>query len=132
MAERHGKLDKFFELLENIKGQQVACIYSEIQGEGYKGVRGKLTAVHPYDSITLDMGDTYDFLGERMAIVLLTATINGQQQELYRNAEVPERYPGYFNDPFGLITDQKEHLGYSVKEESVIKQANTINSVRAK
>lgn len=121
MTERHGKFDELFQILDAIKGQEVICIYSELASDEYKGFRGKLKQVDPYDSVTFELGDSYNFIGERNAIVLLSVEMNGKQHNLYTNPDIPKKYTGYFNDPFGLMSAQKEQLGYSVKEEQMTK-----------
>lgn len=119
MTERHGNYDEMFQILDALNGQEVVCIYAELASDEYKGFRGKIKQVDPYDSITFELGDSYKFVGERNAIVLLSVEINGKQHNIYTNKEIPKKYPGYFNDPFGLMSAQKKHLGYSVKEEEM-------------
>lgn len=130
MTERHGNYDDLFQVLESYIGKEITCIYAEILSDEYKGVKSKLKLVHPYESITMELGDTYDFIGERNAIVVLAAEENGKIQYLYKNTNIEKKYPGYFKDPFGLISAQKEHLGYSVKEEKVNAMPTVKNSVK--
>lgn len=117
--ERHGNYDDLFQLLETYTGQEVCCIYAEILSDEYKGFKSKLKEVHPYDSITLEPGESIDFLGERRAIVVLAVEEDGKVNYLYKNHNIPKKYLGYSNDMFGLISAQKDTLGYSIKEEQV-------------
>lgn len=132
MTERHGKYDDLFQLLDAYIGQEMCCIYAEILSEEYQGVKAKLKQVHPYDSITLENGITYDFIGDKKAIVALGTMDGDKVQLLYKNSEISKKYPGYLNDPFGLITAQKETLGYSIKEEQVYNLPTVKNSTAAK
>lgn len=132
MIERHGNFDHLFTMLEELKDQQIMCIYSEIGSKEYQGVRSTLKNVIPYDSIMLELRDTISFVGERNAIVLLATEIDGQMHTLYKNADIPKIYPGYSTDPFGLISIQKEHLGYSVREEQLLNTMNGIEERKAK
>lgn len=130
--EQLGNFDHLFEMLEELKGQQIMCIYSEIGSEEYQGVRSTLKDVSPYDFIMLELRDKISFIGERNAIVLLATEIDGKMHTLYKNADIPKKYPGYSTDPFGLITLQKEHLGYSIREHQLLSTINGQEERRAK
>lgn len=117
---RHGKYDRMFQILETLIGKEITCIYGDLGQENYQGVRGILSEVEPYKSITIN-GSTFDFIGERTAIVHVSTMVEGKRVLLYLNTNVKKPYRGYFYDPMGLVQAQTSQLGYSVKAEEMDK-----------
>lgn len=114
--ETKGKFDKTFEMLEQLVDQKIFCIYTEIGINQFKGLKGTLNEITPYDSVVIE-GRVLRFIGNLDAIVMLGFEMDGKPKALYYNKNIKKMYHGYSNDPLGLISAQKEQLGYSVKEQ---------------
>ncbi|MCI8461041.1 MAG: hypothetical protein HFE81_06545 [Bacilli bacterium] len=121
--EIKGKYDKAFEMLEQLINQEVYCIYTESRIGQYKGYRGTLNSVTPYDSIVLE-GRVHRFVGDFDAIAQIGIEIDGKPHAIFHNSGIKKDYPIYSTDPLGLISAQKEMLGYSVKEQDYFKKTD--------
>lgn len=120
--ERHGFFDEEMQMLENFVGKEVSVIYFSRGGKQLEGMKGILTNVNSYDSVTVN-NNIYYFLGSENTILCIGY---GENQQLYFNKSIPQQvflqsYPSYFKEDMLLISEQQQYLGYSVKGEEMLK-----------
>lgn len=120
--ERHGFFDEEMQMLENFVGKEVSVIYFSRGGKQLEGMKGILTSVNSYDSVTVN-NNIYYFLGSENTILCIGY---GENQQLYFNKSIPQQvflqsYPSYFKEDMLLMSEQQQYLGYSVKGEEMLK-----------
>ena len=120
---RTGKYDQLFQILKKLEGHTFTCIYAETGFSKNKWIMGTLTEIVPYSHAVIGTVTLY-FIGETNAIKRLATTIKEKPISVYYNDKIPEIYPGYKVDPMGLIREQEDILGYSVKKEKMILEEN--------
>lgn len=136
--DRHGFFDQEMEYLKQFIGKEVNIVYitptdkknrSENKPNGEKGI---LQEIIPYESVTIN-NKVLTFLGPNSTILGISygnpLKINESElyYELYLNKRIPQEsflksYPFYEKDFFRLISEQREYLGYSVREEEISSQ----------
>ncbi len=120
--ERHGFFDAEMQMLENFVGKEVSVIYISRGEKKLEGIKGILTNVSSYDSVTVN-NNVYYFLGSANTILCIGY---GENQQLYFNKGIPQQsflqsYPSYFKEDMLLMSEQQQYLGYSVKGEEMLK-----------
>lgn len=120
--ERHGFFDEEMQMLENFVGKEVSVIYISRGGKQLEEIKGILTNVSSYDSVTVS-NNVYYFLGSVNTILCIGY---GENQQLYFNKSIPQEsflqaYPSYFKEDMLLMSEQQQYLGYSVKGEEMLK-----------
>lgn len=122
MEERNGLFNKEMDTLVSKVGEKVKVLYISRGASELEGMKGVLTNVNAYDTISLG-SDIFSFVGP-LSIILAIADENNNM--LYKNNNIPIQdlfinYPDYNKEIMKTIQDQQDYLGYSVKAEEMIK-----------
>lgn len=122
MEERNGLFNKEMDTLVSKVGEKVKVLYISRGARELEGMKGVLTNVNVYDTISLG-SDIFSFVGP-LSIILAIADENNNM--LYKNNNIPIQdlfinYPDYNREVMKTIQDQQDYLGYSVKAEEMIK-----------
>lgn len=120
--ERHGFFDNEMQMLESFIGKEVKVIYISRGGKKLEGIKGILSNVSAYDSVTVT-NNVYYFLGDNSTILCIGT---GEDNQIYFNRNIPidkflADYPKYYWDNMLLMNEQESYLGYSVKKEEMLK-----------
>lgn len=122
MNERNGLFNKEMNILASKVGEKVKVLYISRGARELEGMKGVLTNVNAYDTISLG-SDIFSFVGP-LSIILAIADENYNM--LYKNNNIPIQdlflnYPDYNREVMKTIQDQQDYLGYSVKAEEMLK-----------